>query len=100
MIPAARGLVALVLPGLEGPLKLHDAQLVIAREHGLPAAGPSWFRGSISAGPSSASIVKSGRVWLEGVPRLRWGASAEPTYVGALEAAFRRQRTPARACST
>jgi hypothetical protein len=28
------------------------------------------------------------------VPRLRWGASAEPTYVGALEAAFRGSERP------
>lgn len=35
-----------------------------------------------------------GRVWLDGVPRLGWGGSPEPTYLGALEAAFRSSERP------
>ena len=35
-----------------------------------------------------------GRVWIEGVPRLSWGSSPEPTYIGALEAAFRSSDRP------
>ncbi len=93
MISAARERVSLVLTRLEGPLKLHDAQLVIAREHGLPS-WPKLVQELDLRRPRRRVQHENGKVWLEGVPRLRWGASAEPTYVGALEAAFRGSERP------
>jgi hypothetical protein len=74
-------------------LQLHDAQFVIAREYGLP----SWptLVSQLEPPPSADRVRrKDGRVWIEGVPRLRWGSSAEPTYLGALEAAFRSSERP------
>ncbi len=74
-------------------IELHDAQFVLAREYGFP----SWPKLVAQLEPPhSADRVrrKDGRVWLEGVPRLRWGSSVEPTYLGALEAAFRASDRP------
>jgi hypothetical protein len=93
--------VARFLANAESPLKLHDAQFVIAREYGLP----SWPRlvehierrhlaGGGHEGLAGRVRRENGRVWIEGVPRLRWGSSPEPTYIGALEAAFRSSVRP------
>ena len=90
---AARERVASVLPRLAEPLALHDAQLVVAREHGI-ASWPKLVQQLDARPPERRVLREGGRVWLDGVPRLRWGASAEPTYVGALEAAFRGSERP------
>ena len=81
------------LTQVETPLELHAAQFVIAREYGFA----SWPKLAAQLEPAHvADRVRraGGRVWLEGVPRLRWGGSAEPTYLGALEAAFRSSDRP------
>jgi hypothetical protein len=90
---AARERVAAVLPRLDGSLKLHDAQLVLAREHGLPS-WPKLVHELDARRPRRRVHHEGSRVWLDGVSRLRWGASAEPTYLGALEAAFRGSERP------
>ncbi|RYZ02717.1 MAG: hypothetical protein EOO73_30615 [Myxococcales bacterium] len=82
-----------VLPEHAGALKLHHAQLVVAREHGVP----SWPKlvAQLDARRPERRIGREGnRVWLRDMPRLRWGASPEPTYIGALEAAFRGSERP------
>lgn len=90
---SARERVAAVLPRQAEPLKLHDAQLVIAREHGI-ASWPKLVQELDARRPERRVRREGGRVWLDGVPRLRWGASPEPTYIGALEAAFRGSERP------
>jgi hypothetical protein len=82
-----------VLPRSDEPFKLHDAQLVIAREHGLP----SWPKlvHELDARRPMRGVQRAGsQVWITGGARLRWGSSVEPTYVGALEAAFRGSERP------
>ena len=74
--------------GVVTPLRLHDAQFVLAREYGFA----SWPRlvEHFEAQQSRERVRReNGRVWIEGVPRLRWGSSPEPTFIGAFEAAFR-----------
>jgi hypothetical protein len=86
--PEALARVASVLPAPALPLALHDAQFVLARQYGFP----SWPKlVERVRGPRRDGRVRAenGRVWIDGVARLRWGSSAEPTYIGALEAAFR-----------
>jgi hypothetical protein len=85
--------VAAVLPRLTEALALHHAQLVVAREHGV-ASWPKLVQQLDARRPARRVHREGGRVWLDGVPRLRWGASPEPTYVGALEAAFRSSERP------
>jgi hypothetical protein len=79
--------------GVDIPLKLHDAQFVLAREYGF-ASWPRLVEHFEARGSSGRVRRENGRVWIEGVPRLRWGASPEPTYIGALEAAFRSSERP------
>jgi hypothetical protein len=74
-------------------LKLHDAQFVLAREYGF-ASWPRLVEHFEARGARERVRRENGRVWIEGVPRLRWGASPEPTYIGALEAAFRASDRP------
>jgi hypothetical protein len=91
--PEALTRVAGILPSAQTPLALHDAQVVLAREYGFA----SWPRlVEHVEGPALAGRVRTqgDRVWLDGVPRLRWGGSPEPTYIGALEAAFRGSERP------
>jgi len=79
--------------GVVTPLRLHDAQFVLAREYGFA----SWPRlvEHFEAQQSRERVRReNGRVWIEGVPRLRWGSSPEPTFIGALEAAFRSSDRP------
>lgn len=79
--------------GVVTPLRLHDAQFVLAREYGFA----SWPRlvEHFETQPSRERVRReSGRVWIDGVPRLRWGSSPEPTFIGALEAAFRSSDRP------
>jgi len=52
----------------------------------MPADGPE----PVLAGP----IRENGRVWLDGVPRLAWGAGRECTFIGALEAALAATEQP------
>jgi hypothetical protein len=82
-----------VLRDAEEPLKLHDAQFVLAREHGF-ASWPRLVEHVTSLLGHARVRRQDGRVWIDGVPRLRWGASPEPTYIGALEAAFRGSERP------
>lgn len=91
--PSALQRVKAVRPDFEGELKLHDAQLVIAREHGMPS-WPKLVQAWGARRPERRVRREGGRVWLDGVPRLRWGSSVEPTYLGALEAAFRGSERP------
>jgi hypothetical protein len=75
------------------PLRLHDAQFVLAREYGFA----SWPRlvEHFESRPSRERVRReNGRVWIDGVPRLRWGSSPEPTFIGAFEAAFRSSDRP------
>jgi hypothetical protein len=90
---AAQERVAAVLPQLAEPLALHDAQLVVARERGI-ASWPKLVQQLDARRPERRVHREGVRVWLDGVPRLRWGTSAEPTYLGALEAAFRGSERP------
>jgi hypothetical protein len=79
--------------GVVTPLRLHDAQFVLAREYGFA----SWPRlvEHFEAQQSRERVRReNGRVWIDGVPRLRWGASPEPTFIGAFEAAFRSSERP------
>ena len=79
--------------GVVTPLRLHDAQFVLAREYGFA----SWPRlvEHFEAQPSRGRVRReNGRVWIDGVPRLRWGSSPEPTFIGAFEAAFRSSDRP------
>jgi hypothetical protein len=72
---------------------LHDAQFVLAREYGFA----SWPRlvEHFEAQQSRERVRREhGRAWIEGVPRLRWGSSPEPTFIGAFEAAFRSSDRP------
>lgn len=87
---AALERVAKVTPHAVPPIALHDAQLVLAREHGFA----SWPRLVAALAPSERIRRDQGRVWIADVPRLRWGSSPEPTYIGALEAAFRHAERP------
>jgi hypothetical protein len=82
-----------VLRDAEEPLKLHDAQFVLAREHGF-ASWPKLVEHVTDLLGHARVRRQDGRVWIDGVPRLRWGASPEPTYIGALEAAFRASERP------
>jgi hypothetical protein len=91
--PAERPAGAAGRSQLVVPLRLHDAQFVLAREYGFA----SWPRlvEHFEAQQSRERVRReNGRVWIEGVPRLRWGQSPEPTYIGALEAAFRSSDRP------
>ncbi|HWZ91119.1 MAG TPA: hypothetical protein VNW92_19795 [Polyangiaceae bacterium] len=90
---AAARLAARLEQPIEGPLKLHDAQFVIAREYGF-ASWPKLVARFTADRPGDRVLRENGRVWIDGVPRLRWGASPEPTYLGALEAAFRSSARP------
>jgi hypothetical protein len=85
--------VAALVREAEAPLKLHDAQFVLAREYGF-ASWPKLVEQLESLAPSGRVRREQGRVWIDGVPRLRWGASPEPTYIAALEAAFRGSERP------
>jgi hypothetical protein len=85
--------VAAVLAQPVVPLKLHDAQFALAREYGF-ASWPKLVEHFAVHTASERVRRENGRVWIEGVPRLRWGASPEPTYIGALEAAFRASERP------
>jgi hypothetical protein len=79
--------------GVVTPLRLHDAQFVLAREYGFA----SWPRlvEHFEAQQSRERVRReNGRVWIDGVPRLRLGASPEPTFIGAFEAAFRSSERP------
>ncbi|MFN8223944.1 MAG: hypothetical protein U0R50_11950 [Gaiellales bacterium] len=81
--------IARVASRLRAPkpmLTLSEAQYVLAGELGFA----SWPRLVASLDPGSPGRVRreGDRVWLDGVPELRWGRNAEPTYLGALEAAF------------
>lgn len=91
-VPEAIGRVAAVLAA-EAPLALHDAQLVVAREYGF-ASWPRLVEHVGGPAPVGRVLERDGRVWINGVPRLRWGGSPEPTYIGALEAAFRGSERP------
>ncbi|MEM9253326.1 MAG: hypothetical protein AAGB29_13340 [Planctomycetota bacterium] len=74
-------------------LKLSQCQHDIAVEHGFA----SWPRllAHLNELNGQSRVKRDGdRVWIEGVPRLRWGASPEPTYLGALEVAFRGSDRP------
>jgi hypothetical protein len=75
------------------PLKLHDAQFVLAREYGF-ASWPKLVEQLALLGSKGRVRRENGRVWIDGVPRLRWGASVEPTYIAALEAALRGSERP------
>jgi len=77
------------------PLRLSDAQLVVAREYGFA----SWPKlkaevDRLSNHADSANAKKptvrreSGRVWIEGVRGLGWGRDRENTFCGALEQAL------------
>jgi hypothetical protein len=85
--------VAGLIPVAQLPLALHDAQFVVAREYGF-ASWPRLVEHVQGPAPSGRVRTENGRVWIDGVPRLRWGGSAEPTYIGALEAAFRGSEHP------
>ena len=87
--------VARVAAQLDEPrpvLSLSEAQYVLAAELGFA----SWPKLVSSLTPRFTTRTRreGDRVWLDGVPRLRWGTSAEPTYLGALEAAFRSSDRP------
>lgn len=75
------------------PLKLHDAQFVVVREYGF-ASWPKLVEHLQLRRPADRVQRENGRVWIDGVPRLRWGTSPEPTYIGALEAALRASDHP------
>ncbi len=74
------------------PLPLSEAQFVLARECGFS----SWpaLVAAFSPGEPGRVLREGNRVWIDGVPRLRWGSSPEPTYLGALEAALRGSGRP------
>jgi hypothetical protein len=82
-----------VLRDADEPLKLHDAQFVLAREHGF-ASWPRLVEHVEGLHGHGRVRRENGRVWIDGVARLRWGASPEPTYIAALEAAFRGSERP------
>jgi hypothetical protein len=90
---AARARVSALVPDAEAPLALHDAQFVLAREYGF-ASWPKLVEHLDSLAPRARVRRERERVWIDGVPRLRWGTSPEPTYIAALEAAFRGSDRP------
>jgi hypothetical protein len=91
--PEALARVASMLPAPALPLALHDAQFVLARQYGFPS-WPKLVERVRGPRPDGRVRAENGRVWIDGVARLRWGSSAEPTYIGALEAAFRGSDRP------
>jgi hypothetical protein len=91
--PEAAQRVAAIVPGAATPLRLHDAQFVLAREYGF-ASWPRLVNQLRAPAPPNRVRRQDGRTWIDGVPRLRWGASPEPTFIGALEAAFRASDRP------
>ena len=91
--PEALARVESVVEAAKLPLELHDAQFVLAREYGF-ASWPKLVEHVEGPKPSGRVRSENGRVWIDGVARLRWGASPEPTYIGALEAAFRGSARP------
>ena len=86
------GRVRVVLESPREPLTLSEAQFVVARESGFS----SWpaLVAAFSPGEPGRVIKDGDRTWIDGVPRLRWGSSPEPTYLGALEAALRGSGRP------
>jgi hypothetical protein len=74
------------------PLALSEAQFVLARESGFS----SWpaLVAAFAPGEPGRVLREGDRVWIDGVPRLRWGSSPEPTYLGAMEAALRGSGRP------
>ncbi len=91
--PEVLARVAAIAPAAQSPLALHDAQFVLAREYGF-ASWPRLVEHVEGPAPVGRVRTEGGRVWIDGVARLRWGGSAEPTYIGALEAAFRGSERP------
>jgi hypothetical protein len=91
--PEALERVSRVLEAPVVPLALHDAQFVLARQYGFPS-WPKLVEHVRGPRPNRRVRAENGRVWIDGVARLRWGSSAEPTYIGALEAAFRGSERP------
>lgn len=68
-----------------------------------PPAAPQAERGAATqAQPAAPEAVKgevkreAGRVWIEGVPALRWGTRKECTFCGALDAALSVTKAPVR----
>jgi hypothetical protein len=86
------GRVNAVLESPREPLTLSEAQFVVACESGF-SSWPSLVA-AFSPGEPGRVIKDGGRTWIDGVPRLRWGSSPEPTYLGALEAALRGSGRP------
>lgn len=66
---------------------LSQAQHEIARGVGF-ASWPKLVAHLRDHEPRQRVRREAGRVWIDGVPPLQWGPSPEPTYLGAMEAAF------------
>ncbi|MBB6429430.1 hypothetical protein [Algisphaera agarilytica] len=66
---------------------LSAAQHEIARGVGF-ASWPRLVAHFRDNAPTGRVRREAGRVWIDGVSSLQWGPSPEPTYLGAMEAAF------------
>jgi len=75
---------------LGAEVSLHDTQRAIAKEYGFEGWSQLKRHVEQAASASKAPSVRreNGRVWIEGVPELRWGQSGECTFAGALAAAL------------
>lgn len=75
---------------LARPLALHEAQYALAMEYGFASWTAMKQHVLDAGGGESVPRVRreNGRVWIDGVPELRWGRSGECTFAGALSAAL------------
>ncbi|MEM6393229.1 MAG: hypothetical protein AAF797_10685 [Planctomycetota bacterium] len=84
---------ALPKGALPGKVTLSGVQHELARSYGFA----SWPRlVAHFQGPATGGRVRQegGRVWIDGVSALKWGQNPDPTYIGAMDAAFCESETP------
>ncbi|MEM6552604.1 MAG: hypothetical protein AAF750_10825 [Planctomycetota bacterium] len=86
------------LPAGSMPRKvtLSGVQHELARSYGF-ASWPrlvAHFREETSGSRVGRVRREGGRVWIDGVSALKWGQNPDPTYIGAMDAAFCGSETP------
>jgi len=74
---------------LSMPLALHEAQYALAMEYGFTSWNAMKRHLEANGSASNSGVRReNGRVWIDGVPALRWGESGECSFAGALSAAL------------
>lgn len=76
---------------------LSQAQHELAQRYGF-ASWPKLVAHLNEGSPHGRVRREGDRVWIDGIPALRWGRNIDVTYVGALEAAFRESDRPLDTC--